>query len=263
MADRNYYVICEDGCRFEAMTKEQILEAIAEATGNTPTGIDNAFITKIKELNTGGNLSFWVGTSAQYNAIEERDPSVIYILNDESTLGDLSALVADMKTTLDNHSLQLNASATLVSSLNSSVSNLNTQIVKTYKRTSLSSTAVAIPYKASLDPTNIYTSSSSLNGVMLEIHWKFRDVPINSTGGGAVEDISATYITRMKAATNMGCDFVFLMQQNKVNYVRFGLDSTGKKLQGNIFFETNALSNNTGSSNEPGVQVTNVYKITT
>ena len=263
MADRNYYVICEDGCRFEAMTKEQIIAAIAEATGNTPTGIDNAFITKIKDLNAGGNLSFWVGTSAQYNAIAEKDPSVIYILTDESTLSDLALLVADMKKTLENHSTQLNGLTQTVTTLNTSVSSLNTAVVKTYKRTSLSSTKVAIPYNASLNPTNIYTSSSSLNGVMLEIHWKFRDLPVNNTGGGSIEDISATYITRMKAATNMGCDSVFLMQQNKVNYVRFGLDSTGKKLQGNIFYETNGLSNDTGSSNEPGVQVTNVYKITT
>ena len=51
MSERNYYVLCDDNCRFESMTKEQIIAAIAEATGHTPEDIDAAFITRIKEQN--------------------------------------------------------------------------------------------------------------------------------------------------------------------------------------------------------------------
>lgn len=72
MADRNYYVFCDDNCRFPAMTAEQVLEAIAAATGNTATPVDDAFITKIKEQNKGGELKFWKGTRAEYN---ENPPS--------------------------------------------------------------------------------------------------------------------------------------------------------------------------------------------
>lgn len=69
MAEKKYYVICADDCLYEGMTKEQTIAAIAEATGNTPTRVDEAFITKIQELNKNKNLSFWYGTEAEFNAL--------------------------------------------------------------------------------------------------------------------------------------------------------------------------------------------------
>lgn len=80
---RKYYVICDDDCRFEGMTKEQIIAAIAEATGNIPTGLDDAFITKIKESNANRALSFWLGSEAEYNALGI-DADVMYIRVDEN-----------------------------------------------------------------------------------------------------------------------------------------------------------------------------------
>lgn len=67
--ERNYYVLCDDNCRFPAMTAEQIIEAIAEATGNVPEHVDDAFITKIKESNRNSALTFWKGTEAEFNAL--------------------------------------------------------------------------------------------------------------------------------------------------------------------------------------------------
>lgn len=69
MSDRKYYLICDDNCKFEGMTKEQIYSVIAEATGNTPTSVDGAFITMIKESNANKALSFWMGTEAEFNAL--------------------------------------------------------------------------------------------------------------------------------------------------------------------------------------------------
>lgn len=69
MSERTYYVLCDDDCRFESMTKEQIVAAIADATGSTPTGIDDAFITKIKEIRANETKQIWVGTEAQFNAL--------------------------------------------------------------------------------------------------------------------------------------------------------------------------------------------------
>jgi hypothetical protein len=84
MADRKYYVLCESNCKFEGMTKEQIFAAIVEATGNAPTDIDSAFITKIKEQNKNNDTKFWTGTRAEYNAIVAsgaKDPYTIYIVS--------------------------------------------------------------------------------------------------------------------------------------------------------------------------------------
>lgn len=67
--ERNYYVICDDHCLFPAMTAEQVLEAIAEATGQAPTPVDEAYITKIKESNHNKSLTWWKGTEAEFNAL--------------------------------------------------------------------------------------------------------------------------------------------------------------------------------------------------
>lgn len=80
MSERNYYVICDDNCRFEGMTKEQIYDAIAEATGTTPTPVDEAFITKIKEQNAQHSLKVWKGTEAQYNALAQKNADTLYII---------------------------------------------------------------------------------------------------------------------------------------------------------------------------------------
>ena len=88
MADRKYYVLSESNCKFESMTKEQIIAAIAEATGNTPTDVDAAFITKVKEQNKNADMRIWVGSEAEYNAIVAngtKDANTIYCI---STNGD-------------------------------------------------------------------------------------------------------------------------------------------------------------------------------
>lgn len=97
MSDRNYYVLCDDNCRFEGMTKEQIIAAIAEATGTTPTQIDDAFITKIKEQNANAATKLWVGTKAQYNAIETKADDVIYIIKESGApaLVDIPDIITD------------------------------------------------------------------------------------------------------------------------------------------------------------------------
>lgn len=103
--ERNYYVLCDDNCRFESMTKEQIIAAIAEATGATPTHIDDAFITKIKETNANEALKFWIGTSAEYNALVEGGRlvnGVLYILTDETWGDDIQASVEALQGTVDN-----------------------------------------------------------------------------------------------------------------------------------------------------------------
>lgn len=82
MSERNYYVICDDNCKFEGMTKEQIYDAIAEATGHTPTPVDEAFITKIKEQNGNLNAKLWIGTNAEYIALTEKEQDTVYLILD-------------------------------------------------------------------------------------------------------------------------------------------------------------------------------------
>ena len=88
MADEiTYYVLRADNCRFEGMTKEQILTAITQAveTG-TIQNVDTGFVTKIKEQNSGSAVTLWVGTQAQYNALGTKEPNCLYIITDDNTV---------------------------------------------------------------------------------------------------------------------------------------------------------------------------------
>ena len=78
-----YYVFDDAKNLFEGMTKEQIVNAIANATGLTPAQIDADVITSaIKEQNARKNISLWVGTQNEYNAIANPDANTLYIVTD-------------------------------------------------------------------------------------------------------------------------------------------------------------------------------------
>ena len=100
MADIIYFVISSDDCKYESMTKEQIYAAIASATGNTPTGVDDSFISKIKEIRASNTVQFWTGTEAQFNSllptpsvhksvIRIGSNGVLYICTDDTTIGNV------------------------------------------------------------------------------------------------------------------------------------------------------------------------------
>lgn len=96
MADeKKYYCFCGSNCKYETMTKEQILAAIANAinTGNVGN-CDTGFITKIKEQNSGGCVTFWVGTQAEYNAIAAKAINCMYIITDDTTTEDTKTAFA-------------------------------------------------------------------------------------------------------------------------------------------------------------------------
>ena len=94
MADRKYYVMCDSGCKFESMTKEQILTAITQAVNEGTVGnIDTGFSTTIKTVN-GKPLKFFFGTQSEYEAltVEERKNLFALITNDTTKEALFSAL---------------------------------------------------------------------------------------------------------------------------------------------------------------------------
>ena len=95
MADnRNYYVLCRDNCKFESMTKEQILTAITQAVNEGTIGdIDAGFVTTIKTIN-GTALRFFVGSQYEYETLseDERDGVFAIITNDTTKDGITEAI---------------------------------------------------------------------------------------------------------------------------------------------------------------------------
>lgn len=99
MATPIVYVICDQNCKFEGMTKEQIYTAIMQAVNEGTIGdIDAGFITTIKTIN-GTPLKFFVGEQAEYDALTDEDKKDLFaiITNDTTKEGLLQAL-EDLKT---------------------------------------------------------------------------------------------------------------------------------------------------------------------
>lgn len=97
MAETKVYALDEGKNQRETMTKEQIITAIQNmaATGS-PGDVDAGFITKILELNKQGLLRFWVGTMAEYNALEKKEDGVLYLFSDDPTVDDLEAAIGEL-----------------------------------------------------------------------------------------------------------------------------------------------------------------------
>nr|DAJ98133.1 MAG TPA: hypothetical protein [Caudoviricetes sp.] len=95
-----YNVFNGDDCAFESMTKEQIYELIANSIAQGElAGVDaeNPFITRIKEQNKGVPLTFWVGTQAEFNAIETKANNCFYIITDSTAQQDIENALADLQ----------------------------------------------------------------------------------------------------------------------------------------------------------------------
>lgn len=88
------YVICDQNCKFEGMTKEQILTAIMQAVeGGEIKDVDTGFITTIKTIN-GTPLKFFVGEQAAYDELSDDDKQNLFaiITNDTTSEGLLATI---------------------------------------------------------------------------------------------------------------------------------------------------------------------------
>lgn len=101
MATPKVYVICDQNCKFEGMTKEQILTAIVQAVeGGEIKDIDAGFIQTVKTIN-GISLRFFVGEKSAYDALsaEERE-NLFAIITNDTTKADLLAEIEALKKTV-------------------------------------------------------------------------------------------------------------------------------------------------------------------
>lgn len=94
-----FYVLCDDDGRHEGMTKTQIIEMIQSALENGyVTNVDEAVFSRIKELCAGSTKQLWVGTEAQFNALNPKPTTTVsavrigtngmlYLCTDDATIG--------------------------------------------------------------------------------------------------------------------------------------------------------------------------------
>ena len=184
MSEMSYYVLDENDCKHISLTKEQIYAAITEAieTG-TITDVDTGFVTKIKEMNADKLLSFWIGSSAQYNTLTAKDPNTLYILTDESTLGDAVEKVDVLATKLDvfmTNTTNIEDELVMdISNLEGNLENAESAITalrdEVEKRSVIYESVTGIKLDATSNKLIYYDSTMTTNPLrnkIIEIEWK-------------------------------------------------------------------------------------------
>lgn len=89
-----YYVLCDNNCKYEGMTKEQILTAIEQAVSTgTITDVDAGFVTTLKTID-GKALRFFWGTRAEYDKLPAAQKEGLFaLITDDTTAQDLFELI--------------------------------------------------------------------------------------------------------------------------------------------------------------------------
>ena len=102
------YALDEGGNRIETLSAEQILEAIETAikTGEIPAELQT-FIDTIREQNKGAGLKFWLGTQAEFLALESTSEDVIYFINDSTNLRDVADALTKLSEQLKDGSFKV------------------------------------------------------------------------------------------------------------------------------------------------------------
>ncbi len=110
MADRKYYVLCEQNCKFESMTKEQILTAITQAvTSGKIRDVDTGFVTTIKTIN-GKPLRFFVGTQSEYEALTDKQ-NLFAIITNDTNKESIEAILEDLQKNVESNAEEISTLA--------------------------------------------------------------------------------------------------------------------------------------------------------
>ena len=97
------YALDEGKNNFQTMTKEQILSAINQKiSSGSIVNIDDAFITKIKEMNAGALVQLWIGTQAEFEALSEKQDDTLYILSDDPTVNEIESSISSLEQSVND-----------------------------------------------------------------------------------------------------------------------------------------------------------------
>ena len=101
----SYYVIGNNKCLYEGMTKEEILAAITQAVETHEiTDVDTGFVTKLKEYNRNVQVTYWIGTQNEYDALQSIEPNRLYFISDDTFGADVAAAIANANASIESMS---------------------------------------------------------------------------------------------------------------------------------------------------------------
>ena len=81
---------------------EQLLAAYGEISYTHEQLLTGGYVEALKEKNEGGKFSFWVGTTAEYNAIPEKVRNCFYILTDDMSRNEIIAQLGKLEEDVTN-----------------------------------------------------------------------------------------------------------------------------------------------------------------
>lgn len=186
-----YYAIDGANNKIETLSKEEILTAIENARiGRSLTDYDMAIVSRIREINHDDELRLWIGTQAEYNAIQTKANGVLYIISDDNYKEDIIEALESLQNTTDeltelvneaidteaadieNESLQ-RAAADL--SLDNKINSTKTELQQTVsaeataREAAVSNEAQARRNADTALQSNINTANSNINSIISRI----------------------------------------------------------------------------------------------
>lgn len=172
---KKYYCFCSSNCKYETMTKEQIIAAIMQATESGEIhDVDAGFITKVKENNAGGYVTFWTGTQAQFNALPSIDPNCLYIFTDDTLKEDIATAVQQAVSTADAALQEAGAAKSFAEEARTTAENAQTraasaEAIAAYARNSAADAFTKAQGMEAVDITNEITLTPSCEAVTLSV----------------------------------------------------------------------------------------------
>lgn len=102
------YVICDQNCKYEGLTREQILTAITQAVNEgTVSDIDVGFVQTIKTINNVP-LKFFVGTQAEYAELTDEDKVDLFaLITNDTTREGIEAAIEELRGTVNSQQAEI------------------------------------------------------------------------------------------------------------------------------------------------------------
>lgn len=102
------YVLCDNNCKYESLTKEQIYTAIVQALENgTIEDVNTGFVQTIKTINNIP-LKFFVGSQASYDALkDEQKENLFAIISDDTSKENLIKKLEELQTEYESNAARI------------------------------------------------------------------------------------------------------------------------------------------------------------
>lgn len=190
MANRNFYVLCDDNCRFPSMTKDEIFTAIQSAVeqhGTRTLTID--VLTGLKEVNKNEVISLWIGTQAEFNAIQSPSENTMYLISDHNAIkAQTMAALQEMFTRIEELTANIESETASLNALQNQITAIQ-QAVRTCRSR----------IDEEINIAQILSKMDEIETVLPEIHaeeWAYcteRDAVTQLWSGSQVLNVNATF----------------------------------------------------------------------